>query len=97
MKANVGSYDSGMRFVAGCVMLIAANRGHGWGLAGFALVATAIGFCPVYWMLGIATGRCERTARLESGAGQPLRSTRRERRAASPPHRPRQPARSDLV
>jgi hypothetical protein len=91
MKANVGSYDSGMRFVAGCVLLIAANRGHGWGLAGFALVATAVGFCPVYWMLGIETGRCERTTRRAPRVDEPLLSTKRERRAASPRthhHRP---------
>jgi hypothetical protein len=55
MKANVGSYDSGIRFVAGCLLLIAANHGQRWGLAGFAVLASSAGFCPLYWLFGYET------------------------------------------
>lgn len=89
MKANVGSYDSAVRFIAGCVMLIAANRGHGSGLAGFAVVASAAGFCPVYWLLGIETGRAERADRRELRVGRSLRRTRILPHLAAPPRRRR--------
>jgi hypothetical protein len=55
MKANVGSYDAAARFVAGCALLLLANHGHRWGLAGLAIIATAVGFCPLYWLFRIQT------------------------------------------
>ena len=55
MKTNVNSYDSAVRFVAGCILLALANRGHRWGFAGIPLIVTAWGFCPFYWLFRIGT------------------------------------------
>lgn len=55
MKANVGTYDAAARFVAASVLLILANHGYRWGLAGFALAISCAGFCPIYWLLRLDT------------------------------------------
>ena len=55
MKTNVNSYDSAVRFVAGCILLMLANRGHRWGFSGLLLIVTAWGFCPFYWIFRIKT------------------------------------------
>lgn len=81
--SNVGSYDTGARFVIGCGLLNCANHGYSWGLAGFALIASCAGFCPLYWLLGISTKECAR------GAGPVVRRpavVRRADRAASDRH-----------
>lgn len=66
MKHNVGSYDAGIRFVGGCaVMWLGVNAESWWGLLGAVPVITAaLGFCPLYWPLGIdTTGPDHRDAR----------------------------------
>jgi hypothetical protein len=62
MKKNLGSYDAAVRFVAGCGLLVAVNHGYGlWGLIGLApIFSAALGFCPVYWALGIDTTACDK-------------------------------------
>lgn len=82
--SNVGSYDTGARFVIGCCLLNCANHGYSWGLAGFALIASCAGFCPLYWLLGFSTKECAR------GTGPVVRRpavVRRADRAASDRHR----------
>lgn len=61
MKANIGSYDAGVRFVAGCVVLFFGMNGLGWwSLLGLIPILTAaIGFCPLYWLFGLNTARWE--------------------------------------
>tara|TARA_R110002050_G_scaffold299270_1_gene464372 strand:+ start:290 stop:511 length:222 start_codon:yes stop_codon:yes gene_type:complete len=53
MKTNVGSYDAGVRFVLGAIVIELSFHGLGWwGLLGFIPLLTAcIGFCPFYRLL----------------------------------------------
>lgn len=73
MKTNVGSYDSAVRFVAGCGLLMLGNHGLGWwGLLGLLpILNAATGFCLVYAALGISTTACDqepvRPARVQRG------------------------------
>jgi hypothetical protein len=57
MKTNVGSYDAGVRFVAGCGILFMSVNGWGWwSLLGLIPIITgASGFCPLYKVLHIDT------------------------------------------
>jgi len=57
MKANIGSYDAGVRFIAGCGLLFFSVNGLGWwALLGLVpLFTAAIGFCPLYCILRIDT------------------------------------------
>jgi hypothetical protein len=50
MKANLGSYDVGARFVTGCLVLLwGVNVESWWALIGLVPLVTAIaGFCPLY-------------------------------------------------
>jgi hypothetical protein len=61
MKNNVGSYDAGVRFILGCVVLFFSVNGLGWwGLLGLIPIASAAcGFCPAYWLLRIDTAAWE--------------------------------------
>jgi hypothetical protein len=61
MKTNVGSYDAGVRFLLGCVVLFLSVNGLGWwALLGLIPLATAAcGFCPLYWLLRIDTAAWE--------------------------------------
>ena len=57
MKHNVGSYDAGVRFVAGCAMMfVGVQQESWWGLLGLIPVATAVfAFCPLYCPFHIDT------------------------------------------
>jgi hypothetical protein len=57
MKANVGSYDAGVRYLLGCAILFTTVNGAGWwGLLGLIpLVSAACNFCGIYWLFGINT------------------------------------------
>lgn len=61
MKANVGSYDAGARFILGCAILFLSVNGLGWwallGLLPLASAATE--FCPLYWLCRIDTAKWE--------------------------------------
>ena len=61
MKTNVGSYDAGVRFILGCVILFLSVNGFGWwGLLGLIpIVSAACGFCALYWLFGIDTAAWE--------------------------------------
>lgn len=61
MKSNLCSYESGIRFVLGCVVLWRGIHFHsGWGWLGLAPLLTAVsGFCPLYWLLRIDTSSRE--------------------------------------
>ena len=63
MKKNVGSYDAGVRFLAGCGILFMSVNGLGWwALLGLVpLLSAACAFCPVYWLLGVDTAAWEAT------------------------------------
>jgi hypothetical protein len=96
MNSNVGSYDAAVRFVVGCGLLALANHGHGWGLAGIALLGSAGGICPLYALLRLNTAACDR---------EPTADIVREREDdanafAAPPVSPRgprvRPARASL-
>jgi hypothetical protein len=61
MKCNVGKTDRILRVIAG-VAILAAGWAYGswWGLVGVVLIGTAaVGFCPLYFPLGISTCRKE--------------------------------------
>ncbi len=62
MKANVGSYDCAVRFVAGCLALLVGNHYLSWwGLVGVVPILTAmVGFCPMYLLFGLDTTACDR-------------------------------------
>ena len=60
MRKNVGSYDAGIRFVAGCLFLLGAINGFRWGWTGLPLVVTSFGYCPVWWLLRVDTTACDR-------------------------------------
>jgi len=58
MKTNEGTLDRGLRIAAGLVLIALAATGviGQWGYIGVVPVLTgAIGFCPLYSMLGINT------------------------------------------
>ncbi len=58
MKANVGGIDRILRIVIGLVLVGLTLSGTigAWGWLGLVLVATAaIGFCPLYPLLGMNT------------------------------------------
>ncbi len=62
MKANMGANDRIIRVVAGVVMLLFGFITHSWwGAVGVVpLLTAAIGFCPLYTVLGISTcGGCD--------------------------------------
>jgi len=58
MKANVGTIDRALRFVAGIVLIALAVMGTigAWGWIGVALVATGLfRFCPAYVPFGLSS------------------------------------------
>lgn len=60
MKANEGTVDRGARVVAGLVLIALAATGTvgAWGWIGVVPLATgALGWCPLYTVLGINTCR----------------------------------------
>jgi hypothetical protein len=60
MKANEGTVDRGVRVVAGLALLALAATGTvgvwGW-IGAVPLLTGALGFCPLYAVLGITTCR----------------------------------------
>ncbi|MFA5627093.1 MAG: DUF2892 domain-containing protein [Thiohalomonadaceae bacterium] len=59
MKSNIGTVDKVVRIVIGLAIIawgiIASNW---WGAIGIVPLATAfMGFCPVYTLLGLNTGK----------------------------------------
>lgn len=50
MKTNLGSYDVGVRYLAGCfILLIGVHQETWWGAVGLLPLLTAcVGFCPLY-------------------------------------------------
>lgn len=61
MKANVGSYDGGVRFLSGCGVLFMSVNGWGWwALLGLVPILSAVcSFCPLYALLRIDTAALE--------------------------------------
>jgi hypothetical protein len=61
MKTNVGSYDAGVRFLLGCVVLFLSVNGLGWwALLGLIpIITAACGFCPLYCLFHIDTAAWE--------------------------------------
>ena len=60
MKANEGTVDRGVRVAAGLALLALAATGTVgvWGWIGVVpLLTGALGFCPLYAVLGITTCR----------------------------------------
>ena len=58
MKSNVGGIDRVLRIVAGLVLIALAATGTigVWGWIGVVPLATAaLGFCPLYTVLGLST------------------------------------------
>ena len=58
MKLNVGGLDRSLRIVAGLVLIGLAATGTvgAWGWIGLVpLLTGAVGFCPVYPVLGLNT------------------------------------------
>lgn len=58
MKSNEGTLDRGLRIVAGLAFIGMAATGMvgAWGYIGVVpLLTGAVGFCPVYTLLGINT------------------------------------------
>lgn len=58
MKSNVGGIDRILRFVVGLVLIALAATGTVgvWGWIGVVPLATAaLGFCPLYTVLGFST------------------------------------------
>lgn len=71
MKANVGSYDAGVRFILGCAILFCSMKGLGWwGLLGLIPIITgACSFCPLYALLRVNTYRWEKEYEARHGRG----------------------------
>lgn len=68
MKPNVGTADRIVRVLAGLALLSLLGLIEGpwkWlGLVGFLpLITAAVGFCPLYTLLGISTGAPQQPAR----------------------------------
>lgn len=66
MKANIGNTDRVLRVILGVALLsmffVAESSLRWWGLVGIVpLVTAALGFCPLYAVLGVNT--CPRTVR----------------------------------
>ena len=64
MKMNAGGLDRGLRVVAGLALIALTLTGviGAWGWIGIVAVLTgAVGFCPVYPLLGINTCPMKRT------------------------------------
>ena len=64
MKANVGGIDRILRIVLGLVLIALTLTGTIglWGWIGIVLVATAaIGFCPLYTVLGFSSCPVKKT------------------------------------
>jgi len=64
MKLNVGGLDRTLRIVAGLVLIALAATGTvgAWGWIGVVpLLTGAIGFCPVYPLLGMNTCPMKKT------------------------------------
>ena len=61
MKTNVGSYDAGVRFVLGCVILeIGAHSLSWWGALGLVpILSAAFAFCPLYVPFHLNTTACD--------------------------------------
>lgn len=61
MKANVGSFDGGARFILGCAILFFSVNGLGWwALLGLLpIVSAACSFCPLYKLLHVDTAAWE--------------------------------------
>jgi hypothetical protein len=59
MKQNVGSTDSGIRFFGAVIIAMAGIYYESWwGLLALVPLLTAyFGFCPLYRLLGINTGK----------------------------------------
>ena len=60
MKANIGNTDRVLRVILGVALLsmflVAESSLRWWGLLGIVpLVTAALGFCPLYAVLGIST------------------------------------------
>ena len=57
MKINMGSLDRILRIVAGIVIIGAGIAFKSWwGAIGVVLLGTAaVGFCPLYTLLGVST------------------------------------------
>ncbi|MEW5989897.1 MAG: DUF2892 domain-containing protein [Chloroflexota bacterium] len=63
LRTNVGSIDRGFRIVLGTALVAVALAGAlsgpalaaAWIAAAIALVTGAVGFCPLYALLGIST------------------------------------------
>lgn len=63
MKTNEGKLDRGLRLAVGVALIgMAATGAIGpWGYVGLApLLTAAVGFCPLYAVLGINTCRVRR-------------------------------------
>ncbi len=66
MKSNVGGIDRVLRIVAGLVLIALAATGTVglWGWIGVVpLVTGAMGFCPLYTMLGFSTCPLQKSGR----------------------------------
>ena len=64
MKANVGGIDRILRLLLGLVLVAMAATGTigAWGWIGVVPLATAaLGFCPLYTVLGFSTCPMKRT------------------------------------
>ena len=64
MKMKAGGLDRGLRVVAGLALIALTHTGviGAWGWIGIVAVLTgAVGFCPVYPLLGINTCPMKRT------------------------------------
>ena len=64
MKANVGGLDRILRLVVGLVLIALTLTGTigVWGWLGLVLVGTAaIGFCPLYPLIGLNTCPAKKT------------------------------------
>jgi hypothetical protein len=57
MKHNVGSFDAAARAVLGFALIALGHHYRNWwGLVGLVPFFTgAIGFCPIYWLIGYDT------------------------------------------
>jgi hypothetical protein len=61
MKTNVGSYDAGLRFVLGCLILMLYHHGLGaWALLGvLPLISAVTNFCAIYFICGLNSAAWE--------------------------------------
>lgn len=66
---NIGSYDAGVRFIGGCVILfIGSHTESAWGWWGLVPLATALAeFCPLYWVFRIDTTSSDRPTGPDQG------------------------------